>query len=127
MAPEHLCSAFTEAIQALEIQIRERLIVLKQFDRYVVSNLGMLLDEANRILVQAGVIPNFRYHGTSGSQHSTPERQATPENADNTSSSGDNLSHGGAGSSNAVFEQIHQLLARQRANAGAPSRQYSPD
>lgn len=127
MAPEHLCSAFTEAIQALEIQIRERLILLKQFDRYVVSNLGMLLDEANRILVQAGVIPNFRYHGTSGSQHSTPERQATPENADNTSSSGDNLSHGGAGSSNAVFEQIHQLLARQRANAGAPSRQYSPD
>jgi len=43
MAPEHLCSAFTEAIQALEIQIRERLILLKQFDRYVVSNLGMLL------------------------------------------------------------------------------------
>lgn len=62
MAPEHLCSAFVEAIQALEIQIRERLILLKQFDRYVVSNLGMLLDEANRILIQAGVIPNFRYH-----------------------------------------------------------------
>src|SRR5690606_11976745 len=26
MAPEHLCHAFTDAIQALEIQIRERLI-----------------------------------------------------------------------------------------------------
>ena len=42
MAPEHLCSAFVEAIQALEIQIRERLILLKQFDRYVVSNLSLI-------------------------------------------------------------------------------------
>ena len=34
MAPEHLCSAFTEAIQALDIQIRERLILLKQFAKF---------------------------------------------------------------------------------------------
>ncbi|MFP3979411.1 MULTISPECIES: DUF1631 domain-containing protein [Marinobacter] len=126
MAPEHLCSAFTEAIQALEIQIRERLILLKQFDRYVVSNLGMLLDEANRILVQAGIIPNFRYHGKTGQQHSSPtESQASSESADN-GASHDSQSSDDQGS-NAVFEQIHQLLARQRANAGIPSRQYSSD
>src|SRR5690554_3340623 len=126
MAPEHLCSAFTEAIQALEIQIRERLILLKQFDRYVVSNLGMLLDEANRILVQAGVIPNFRYHGKAGQQHSASESHAASGSQDNASVPNDSQSSGGAGS-NAVFEQIHQLLARQRANAGIPSRQYGSD
>lgn len=126
MAPEHLCSAFTEAIQALEIQIRERLILLKQFDRYVVSNLGMLLDEANRILVQAGVIPNFRYHGKSGQQHGVAEDQPTAGSSESSATSAENQQDGGA-ASNAVFEQIHQLLARQRANAGIPSRQHDPD
>ena len=125
MAPEHLCSAFKEAIQALEIQIRERLILLKQFDRYVVSNLGMLLDEANRILIQAGVIPNFRYHGKSGQQHSATEGQSAAGNPKSSVGSHENRQDGGAGS-NAVFEQIHQLLARQRANAGVPSRQHDP-
>jgi len=126
MAPEHLCSAFTEAIQALEIQIRERLILLKQFDRYVVSNLGMLLDEANRILIQAGVIPNFRYHGKSGQQHSAPEDRTAAANPDGSAVPGESRQDGSAGS-NAVFEQIHQLLARQRANSGIPSRQHDPD
>ena len=84
MAPEHLCSTFVEAIQALEIQIRERLILLKQFDRYVVSNLGMLLDEANRILIQAGIIPNFRFHGKAGKQADKPgtSAKAGPGNAE---------------------------------------------
>jgi len=63
LAPDPFCQAFGEAAQALEIQIRERLIVFKQFERYVMSNLGMLIDEANRLLIHAGVIPNFRYQG----------------------------------------------------------------
>lgn len=126
MAPEHLCSAFIEAIQALEIQIRERLILLKQFDRYVVSNLGMLLDEANRILIQAGVIPNFRYHGKSGQQHTAASGQKAGEGSAGPSESrqdGNSVSNSG---SNAVFEQIHRLLARQRSNAGVPSPQNDP-
>jgi hypothetical protein len=124
MAPEHLCSAFTEAIQALEIQIRERLILLKQFDRYVVSNLGMLLDEANRILVQAGVIPNFRFHGKTGQQHSVSGNRESQEHA---SEQNQNRPGGDAASNNAVFDQIHQLLARQRANSGMSPPSHDPD
>lgn len=126
MAPEHLCSAFTEAIQALEIQIRERLILLKQFDRYVVSNLGMLLDEANRILIQAGVIPNFRYHGKAGQQHSRTQGQATENNR--SGEVADDSSQGASQTNDsAVFEQIRQMLALQRANAGIPSRSSDPN
>lgn len=126
MTPEHLCSAFVEAIQALEIQIRERLILLKQFDRYVVSNLGMLLDEANRILIQAGVIPNFRYHGKAGKQHESPAQGAPAgQTADETASSTavDQQGH----HEGAMFEQIRQMLARQRANAGIPPRTSDPN
>lgn len=122
MAPEHLCSAFTEAIEALEIQIRERLILLKQFDRYVVSNLGMLLDEANRILIQAGVIPNFRYHGKAGKQHTAESGKDGPPPAPEAS----DQASAEAASNSAVFEQIRQMLALQRANAGIPPRASDP-
>src|SRR5690554_7557201 len=112
MAPEHICSAFTEAIQVLEIQIRERLIVLKQFDRYVVSNLGMLLDEANRILIQAGIIPNFRYHGKPGQQKkaaigTSDQSSAQPEQE---------ASYQASAEDSVLFEQIRQMLAAQRSN-----------
>ncbi|WP_273202920.1 DUF1631 domain-containing protein [Marinobacter subterrani] len=127
MAPEHLCSAFTEAIQALEIQIRERLILLKQFDRYVVSNLGMLLDEANRILIQAGVIPNFRYHGKAGHQQDGSKAQAPGTTTAGAADSATHATAGESGHSSAVFNQIRQMLALQRANAGIPPRSSDPN
>lgn len=124
MAPEHLCSAFTEAIQALEIQIRERLILLKQFDRYVVSNLGMLLDEANRILIQAGVIPNFRYHGKAGQTSKAPEKAAT-ESPSGASTPADSA-YEQRPEDTAIFDQIRQMLALQRTNSGTPPRSADP-
>lgn len=118
MAPEHLCGAFVEAAQALEIQIRERLIVLKQFDRYVVSNLGMLLDEANRILAQAGVIPNFRFHGKAGEQAQRKSAAKAGRAEDAASAvSEDSTSY----QDDALFEQIRQMLAQQRASGGSPN------
>ncbi|MBC7183017.1 MAG: DUF1631 family protein, partial [Marinobacter sp.] len=127
MAPEHLCSAFTEAIQALEIQIRERLILLKQFDRYVVSNLGMLLDEANRILIQAGIIPNFRYHGKTGQQHDSSKPHDAAQQEPGPTDSEARAMAGESASSGAVFDQIRQMLALQRANAGIPPRASDPN
>jgi len=122
MAPEHLCSAFVEAIQTLEIQIRERLIVLKQFDRYVVSNLGMLLDEANRILIQAGIIPNFRYHGKTGQQKAATTKAGEPSGAAPEQQS----SYQPSAEDSVLFEQIRQMLAQQRANSGMPTRRADP-
>ena len=124
MAPEHLCSAFTEAIEPLEIQIRERLILLKQFDRYVVSNLGMLLDEANRILIQAGVIPNFRHHGKTEKRHSAgADKNESAPDTDKASTAPPSTD---AATTSAVFDQIRHMLALQRANAGIPPRASDP-
>ncbi len=116
LAPEYLGQAFIHAIQPMEIQIRERLILLKQFDRYVMSNLGMLLDEANRILVKAGVIPHFRHQGKNSAQSQGSSGKA----ADSADSMG--ASQVDAASESAVFEQIRSMLARQRSNAGMPQQ-----
>jgi hypothetical protein len=129
VAPEHLCNAFVEAIQALEIQIRERLILLKQFDRYVVSNLGMLLDEANRILIQAGVIPNFRYHGKSGAQYDKPGSDSASRGQPVADGSGQTTAPAGMQGHHegAMFDQIRQMLASRRENAGQIPRSSDPD
>lgn len=113
MLPDHVCRAFAEAAGAFEIQIRERLIVLKQFDRYVVANLGMLMDEANRILVQAGVVPNFRYQGKS--HQDAPETTAPTgqNNADGNHAAEQQESYQ-VRENDALFHQIRQLLAEQR-------------
>ena len=125
LAPEHLCKAFIKAAGTLDIHIRERLILLKQFDRYVVSNLGMLLDEANRILVQSGVIPNFRYHGKSSGQTNTSA--AKPASSPPTTTDKPGQEETGSGRENtALFNQIRQLLALQRTDSGATPRRADP-
>lgn len=125
MAPAALCRAFAEAAGAFEIQIRERLIVLKQFDRYVVSNLGMLMDEANRILVQAGIVPNFRYQGKTSRTAETGAASAAgqpgTDHSVEESPAGYQVSE-----DDAIFHQIRHLLALQRgihsySTHGAPA------
>lgn len=107
LAPEHLCGIFQKACNELDIQIRERLIVLKHFDRYVIANLGMLLEEANRILIQAGVMPNFRYAArVSENSHSRRTRgKASRTSPDNDAE---------PGSETEFFEKIRDLLANYR-------------
>ncbi|WP_404368788.1 DUF1631 domain-containing protein [Marinobacter sp.] len=122
LSPEHLCGAFVEAAQALEIQIRERLIVLKQFDRYVVSNLGMLLDEANRILAQAGIIPNFRHQGKTAEAQ---RKAVPPTTSPQTPEPGQQPETPGGLRDEALFGQIREMLAQQRASGGNPAPRSS--
>ncbi|MFW5824803.1 MAG: DUF1631 domain-containing protein, partial [Marinobacter sp.] len=125
MSPDHICRAFADAAGAFEIQIRERLIVLKQFDRYVIANLGMLMDEANRILVQAGIVPDFRYRGKNRSESRSafaPSQQAEAgRHAHGTTEAAENyqLREG-----DALFQQIRQLLADQRGHRSYSASHY---
>ena len=116
LAPEFICDAFVQCSKDLDIQIRERLIVLKQFDRYVVSNLGMILEEANRIMVQAGILPDFKYQGrnTSGSRKADAASTPQPEAAVHDDGDG------------ALLDQLYQLLSARRNQSGAPPRAANP-
>lgn len=121
MLPDYICRAFANAADAFEIQIRERLIVLKQFDRYVIANLGMLMDEANRILVQAGVVPNFRYQ-------SKPRQDQAPVQSSSEAETGRRAADS-AGSyqvreDDILFQQIRQLLAEQRGHRSYSASYY---
>ncbi len=75
IGPRQLSLAFNDAIRPFEIDLSVRLIVLKLFERHVLSNLELMYDECNELLVQAGVLPELRYAAAVQRRASPPPRE----------------------------------------------------
>ncbi|MCU7844946.1 MAG: DUF1631 domain-containing protein [Candidatus Thiodiazotropha sp. (ex Monitilora ramsayi)] len=58
--PHHLTTAFNEAIDALGLETRIKLIVLALFEKYVLKQLGSIYEDFNNSLKEAGVLPHLR-------------------------------------------------------------------
>ena len=76
--PEDISNSFSNACSRLEINLKERLIVYKQFDRYVLSNLGYILDEANHYLINSGILPNLKSDIIKQKQSPKGEHASSP-------------------------------------------------
>jgi hypothetical protein len=61
--PGLICQAFISASTNLSVELKEKLIVFKQFDRYVMSNLGSILDKCNHYLIKLGILPDYKLSG----------------------------------------------------------------
>lgn len=110
--PETVCQAFAQATADLAIEIKEKLIVFKQFDRYVMGNLGDLMEEANKQLVQAGIMPHLKYLARKSRvlpRSTTDETGALLGSGTEEAPDGD------------VFGQVQNLLAAIRTTASGQS------
>ncbi len=76
--PDTICKAFAVACDALDVEIKEKLIVYKQFDRYVMSNLESVLEHANRTLIRKGVMPSLKTPGIRNKTSPRRERASQP-------------------------------------------------
>jgi len=65
VAPRSIAKAFQSTLGELEVDIQVKLIVLKLFDKYVMSALDALYDEVNLQLIDMGVLPQLK-HTMSG-------------------------------------------------------------
>ncbi|TQV71741.1 DUF1631 domain-containing protein [Exilibacterium tricleocarpae] len=58
--PEHICHAFSHACKKqLEISIKPQIIIFKQFERYVLNQLGHCYSDANQLLINTGILPKI--------------------------------------------------------------------
>jgi len=73
LGPQQLCEYFLEACRNLGVEIKVKLIILKLFERYVLTDLEQLYAESNQTLVAAGVLPEL--------QSSPPRRAPSRPNA----------------------------------------------
>ncbi|HQU16518.1 MAG TPA: DUF1631 domain-containing protein [Gammaproteobacteria bacterium] len=122
MDPERLCGSFRHAAQALDLEVRAKLVVYKLFDKHVMDALGELYSQINGMLVDAGVLPLLkikvigRNRGGPGlrrltSPHTTAADALQP-------GPGAGLQAGGShGSDGDAFYTLQELLAGYRGGA----------
>ncbi|VXB05424.1 Thymidine phosphorylase [Pseudomonas sp. 8BK] len=60
IGPTSLCEFFLDACSSLGVEIRVKLIILKLFEKYVLSDLDQLYADANQALIAAGVLPELK-------------------------------------------------------------------
>lgn len=60
LGPALLCEFFLRAGRSLGVEIRVKLIMLKLFEKYVLSDADLLYGEANRLLLATGVLPELK-------------------------------------------------------------------
>ena len=60
LGPARLCEYFLQAWRNLGVEIKVKLIILKLFDRYVLSSTDQLYAEANQLLIATGVLPDLK-------------------------------------------------------------------
>lgn len=74
LGPTCLCEFFLDACSSLGVEIRVKLIILKLFEKYVLSGLDELYAQANQALIATGVLPELK----SAPARRTPSRASSP-------------------------------------------------
>jgi hypothetical protein len=60
LGPTLLCDYFLQAGRSLGVEIKVKLIILKLFEKYALSEADQLYEEANQLLIAAGVLPELK-------------------------------------------------------------------
>jgi len=60
LAPDSVVSCFGESCAELPVELLVRLVIYKQFEGAVVDRLGVIYDEINALLSEAGIVPQLR-------------------------------------------------------------------
>ena len=133
IGPAALAHAFARSLRLLDLPGPTRLVLFGLFDSEVLGGLDELYADANRLLVDAGLLPDLRPRV----RHAARARSAAP--ADGAPSAppdghpasahaaGDTPSHGVPGDldallpDQALIELLGARLAQRRAQAGAPA------
>lgn len=74
LMPRTICHAFRDATQALDTDIRIKLILLKLLDRYVMENLATMYQELNNFLIDEGVLPELKLTVARNTNPYTPSQ-----------------------------------------------------
>lgn len=121
LSPEVICTGLGRASEDLDIDIRARLVVIKLFDRLLVDRLATLYQEANRLLVSEGVLPDLKNAPVGGqSARPTANRPVSPATTASTPSRGSVAgSEPTEGQSAVTFTELTELLHRSGGTGAA--------
>ncbi|MBA1229997.1 DUF1631 domain-containing protein [Pseudomonas viridiflava] len=113
MGPAILCRLFLESARNLGVEIKVKLIILKLFERYVLSNTDHLYGESNQLLIATGVLPDMKALPARRSSDRPASRPRPSELSDPAlAQAADKLDKG----VHEVFSALQELLLQVRGN-----------
>ena len=116
LGPVSLSELFLESCSGLGVEIKVKLIILKLFEKYVLSGLDQLYTDANAVLIEAGVLPELKaVPARRAAAHGRPERSDTVEGFERSTGFADDEVR-------EVFGALQELLSQTREGI-APRRQ----
>ncbi|WP_217476329.1 DUF1631 domain-containing protein [Stutzerimonas stutzeri] len=122
LGPQQLCEYFLDACHSLGVEIKVKLIILKLFERYVLTDLEQLYAESNQVLVAAGILPEL--------QSTPPRRSASRPGAQgrpaSRSSAGEQPPAYAGDDTQEAFGTLQALLSELRGSA-LPARNLPSD
>jgi hypothetical protein len=109
--PHHLAHAFSDAIDALDLESHIKVIILVLFDKFVLKQLGSIYDDFNNSLKEAGVLPHLK-----PTIHKTPyEKSMGVGHDEEQAESPSNLTQEELGE--ALFGSILEMMANRRCSS----------
>ncbi|EKF74244.1 hypothetical protein A11A3_09600 [Alcanivorax hongdengensis A-11-3] len=105
LEPRQLVECFNSCLEKLSLDIKARLIVLKLFERQVMAETGYFASEANKVLIDAGVLPEMK---------SAPIAPARKAGGRTLAASSESASGGGGPSNDQMFGLLQELLVTMR-------------
>lgn len=60
IGPAMICEYFVQAAQTLGVEIKVKLVILKLFERYVLSDADLLYSQVNQLLMNHGILPGLQ-------------------------------------------------------------------
>ncbi len=131
--PDHICHAFAHACKMqLDIGIKPQIIVFKQFERYVLNQLGHCYSDANQLLINTGILPKIprnlqRQAGSEQPQEHKPESSPAGAGATAATSGADTQSptyQGQAEPYQFTLAELSNMLSNARAQGPLPAFGY---
>jgi hypothetical protein len=117
VGPRRLCGAFRRAGQALDLEVRAKLVVYKLFDKSVMEALGELYTQLNHRLINAGVLPHIKLKVPGGRASAGVRRPRDDDPGPPLAGAWDDPGAYAAGESGEVFGTLQTLLADWRGAA----------
>ncbi|MBX8489521.1 DUF1631 domain-containing protein [Pseudomonas lijiangensis] len=113
MGPAMLCNFFLQAKRSLGVEIKVKLIVLKLFEKYILTNIDHLYGEANQLLIATGILPEMKALPARRSSDRPAPRTRPSELSDPAlAQAADKLDKGVL----EVFSALQELLLQVRGN-----------
>ena len=115
VSPRVICQAFVTGVRELDVSVQVRVILLKLFERQLVSAQEATCDDGNRMLIEAGVLPTLRFKAAKPRPDAAPGSAApgVPLAESSTREVASEIAQ-------EIYAQLQGLLATRRASSHGP-------